>query len=67
MVLPGFLDRYLAKVAFEGQETQRPVSPDREDNLQFLSIPCTARAPFGDEAEIMPWSQTARSRAWHPS
>ena len=33
MVLPGFLDRYLAKVAFEGQETGRPVSPDREDNL----------------------------------
>ena len=33
MVLPGFLDRYLAKVAFEGQETELSVSPDREDNL----------------------------------
>jgi NAD(P)-dependent dehydrogenase (short-subunit alcohol dehydrogenase family) len=60
MVLPGFLDRYLAKVAFEGQETQRPVSPDREDNLQtpVHSLHRT-RGRFGDEA--------ARSRAWHPS
>ena len=52
MVLPGFLDRYLAKVAFEGQETQRPVSPDREDNLQtpVHSLHRT-RGRFGDEAE----------------
>jgi hypothetical protein len=33
MVLPAFLDRYLAKVAYEGQETGEPVSPDRADNL----------------------------------
>ena len=33
MVLPAFLDRYLAKVAFGGQETSRPVSADRKDNL----------------------------------
>jgi hypothetical protein len=52
MVLPGFLDRYLAKVAFEGQETERPVSPDREDNLQtpVHSLHRT-RGRFGDEAE----------------
>ena len=52
MVLPGFLDRYLAKVAFEGQETQRPVSPDREDNLQtpVHSLHRT-RGRFGEEAE----------------
>ena len=52
MVLPGFLDRYLAKVAFEGQETERPVSPDREDNLQtpVHSLHRT-RGRFGNEAE----------------
>ena len=34
MVLPAFLDRYLAKVAFGGQQTARPVSGDRKDNLE---------------------------------
>jgi NAD(P)-dependent dehydrogenase (short-subunit alcohol dehydrogenase family) len=33
MVLPAFLDRYLAKVAFGGQQTAQPVSADRKDNL----------------------------------
>jgi NAD(P)-dependent dehydrogenase (short-subunit alcohol dehydrogenase family) len=33
MALPGFLDRYLAKIAFKGQETAQPVSSDRKDNL----------------------------------
>ncbi len=33
MVLPSFLDRYLAKAAFRGQETSEPVSPGRADNL----------------------------------
>ena len=33
MLLPAFLDRYLAKVAYEGQETAEAVSPDRADNL----------------------------------
>jgi short-subunit dehydrogenase len=52
MVLPGFLDRYLAKVAFEGQETERSVSLDREDNLvtPVHSLHRT-RGRFGNEAE----------------
>jgi short-subunit dehydrogenase len=33
MVLPEFLDRYLAKHAYEAQETQAAVSPSRKDNL----------------------------------
>src|SRR3569833_277902 len=33
IVLPSFLDRYLAKVAFEAQETKAPVASDRRDNL----------------------------------
>lgn len=33
MVLPGYLDRYLAKNAFEAQETRVPVAASREDNL----------------------------------
>ncbi len=30
---PWFLDRYLARNAYEGQSTKTPVSPGREDNL----------------------------------
>ncbi|MGH7009572.1 MAG: SDR family oxidoreductase [Caulobacteraceae bacterium] len=33
LVLPSFLDRFLAKSAWEGQETPQPALPDRPDNL----------------------------------
>jgi hypothetical protein len=33
MLLPEFLDRYLAKNAYEAQETDAAVSPARQDNL----------------------------------
>ena len=33
MLLPGFLDRYLAKNAYDAQETDTAVSPMRKDNL----------------------------------
>jgi hypothetical protein len=33
MILPGFLDRYLARNAYEAQETNAAVSPMRQDNL----------------------------------
>jgi short-subunit dehydrogenase len=32
-VAPSFADRYLARHAFDGQQTSQPVSPDRPDNL----------------------------------
>jgi NAD(P)-dependent dehydrogenase (short-subunit alcohol dehydrogenase family) len=52
MALPAFLDRYLAHVAFNGQKTRQPVSPDRNDNLM---APVTSlhrtRGSFGKEAE----------------
>lgn len=51
MVLPAFLDRYLANVAFAGQETAQAVSPDRKDNLltPVHSLHRT-RGRFGNEA-----------------
>ena len=51
MVLPAFLDRYLAKIAFDGQETARPVSSERKDNLlkPVHSLHRT-RGRFGSEA-----------------
>lgn len=52
MVLPSFLDRYLAHVAFKGQETCQPVRPDRKDNLM---APVTSlhrtRGSFSSEAK----------------
>jgi hypothetical protein len=33
MIAPDVLDRYLARTAFSGQQTAKPVSPDRKDNL----------------------------------
>jgi len=33
MVMPTFLDRYLAKVCIGGQQTHDPIGPDRIDNL----------------------------------
>jgi short-subunit dehydrogenase len=33
MLAPRFLDRYLARVAVDGQQTRLPVSPSRKDNL----------------------------------
>jgi len=51
MVLPAFLDRYLAKVAFDAQETRRPVSSDRKDNLLApVHDLHRTRGSFGDQA-----------------
>jgi short-subunit dehydrogenase len=50
-LLPRFLDRYLARRAFEQQETIRPVSPGRDDNLQRpVSDLHRTRGGFGNEA-----------------
>jgi short-subunit dehydrogenase len=35
---PGLLDRYLARTCYESQQTNRPVDPDRKDNL-WHSVP----------------------------
>jgi NAD(P)-dependent dehydrogenase (short-subunit alcohol dehydrogenase family) len=42
-VLPGYLDRYLARFAYEGQQTDQPVPRDRPFNL-FAPVPGDAGA-----------------------
>ena len=42
-IAPGLLDRYLARTGFAGQQTDRPVDPERRDNL---------RQPVDDEADF---------------
>jgi NAD(P)-dependent dehydrogenase (short-subunit alcohol dehydrogenase family) len=52
MVLPAFLDRYLARVAYEGQETPVPVAVDRRDNLMVpVHSLHRTRGRFGNEAK----------------
>lgn len=34
MILPGFMDNFLARTAIRGQETDAPVGPARRDNLE---------------------------------
>jgi len=50
-VLPGLLDRYLARNAVRGQQTQSLVGPDRRDNLeQPITRLHRTRGSFSDEA-----------------
>jgi NAD(P)-dependent dehydrogenase (short-subunit alcohol dehydrogenase family) len=50
-IASAWLDDYLAKVGFEGQQSPEPVSPDRKDNL-FEPVPgdFAAHGRFDDEA-----------------
>ncbi len=46
-VLPEYLDHYLAKTGFDGQQTNEPESPDRQNNLwQPVLGDHGARGPF---------------------
>ncbi len=51
MILPAFLDRYLARNAYDAQETQVPVASDRRDNLMTpVHELHRTRGRFGREA-----------------
>ena len=55
-VLPGFLDRKLAHQAYDGQQTDQPVAPDRRDNL-YQPVPGDhgAHGRFDDRAVSWSW------------
>ncbi|MGY4466903.1 NADP-dependent 3-hydroxy acid dehydrogenase YdfG [Bradyrhizobium sp. LB9.1b] len=51
MILPGLLDRYLARTCINGQQTDRPIDGSRPDNLeQPLHGLHRTRGSFGSEA-----------------
>jgi len=52
---PGIADRYLARNAFDAQQTDEPVDPDRPDNL-FEPVP-------GDQAAHGPFDDQSRARS----
>jgi hypothetical protein len=50
-LVPGLLDRYLARVGYTAQQTDEPVRPDRRDNLfDPLGGDYGAAGPFTDRA-----------------
>ncbi|HLJ72347.1 MAG TPA: SDR family oxidoreductase [Roseiarcus sp.] len=49
-VLPGYLDRYLARTGIKGQQTSTPVAADRQDNLD-RAVPALHRTRGSFSAE----------------
>lgn len=53
-IAPSFADRYLAKHAYQGQQTSEPVSPDRPDNLfEPAQAEYSAHGIFDDRAKSL--------------
>jgi short-subunit dehydrogenase len=57
--LPAFLDWYLAKRAYSGQQTETPLPPGREDNL-FLPV----RGDFGAHGRFDDCSRAHSLQTW---
>jgi NAD(P)-dependent dehydrogenase (short-subunit alcohol dehydrogenase family) len=50
-IVPGLADRYLARKAFDAQQTEEPVDPDRPDNLfEPVAGDQGAHGPFDDRS-----------------
>jgi NAD(P)-dependent dehydrogenase (short-subunit alcohol dehydrogenase family) len=54
-VLPGYLDRKLAHDAFDGQQGEKPVAPDRRDNL-YEPVPGDHGAHGRFDSSALNWS-----------
>lgn len=55
-IIPGLLDRYLARTAYDGQDTNEPLPHDRQDNLY--------RPVAGDHGAHGRFGARARSSSW---
>jgi NAD(P)-dependent dehydrogenase (short-subunit alcohol dehydrogenase family) len=63
-IAPGLLDRYLARTNYEAQQTERPVVPDRRDNLfEPVAGDHGAHGIFDDEANPRSLQLTLRKHA----
>jgi hypothetical protein len=65
-VVPGLLDRYLARTNYQAQQTGEPADPNRPDNLwQPLPGDYGAHGPFDDRARTFsPQLWAERHRNW---
>ena len=65
-LVPGLLDRYLARRGFDSQQTDRPIESDRQDNLhEPITGDPGARGEFDDVAKTdsLLWRMTRRRGA----
>jgi NAD(P)-dependent dehydrogenase (short-subunit alcohol dehydrogenase family) len=64
-LLPGYLDRRLARQAYAGQHTDRPLPPERQDNL-YLPVPEDrgAHGRFDDRARNASLQWWLNERRW---
>src|SRR6266576_2017744 len=65
-IMPGMIDRYLARTNYEAQQTDEPVEPDRRDNLWSpVSGDHGAHGTFDDRAsDSSPQLWTNMNRRW---
>lgn len=65
-LMPGFLDRYLARNGYEAQQTTTPVPPERADNL-FTPVPGDYGAHGIFDSKAQAWSPqlwVTKNRNW---
>ena len=64
-ILPGFIDRKLAGSGYSGQHTDRPLPPDRQDNL-YQPVPGDhgAHGRFDDRAKPASWQWWLNTHRW---
>ncbi|RJF95670.1 SDR family oxidoreductase [Noviherbaspirillum saxi] len=64
-IFPGLLDRMLARLAYSGQQTDRPVSADRQDNL-YSAVPDDhgAHGRFDQDAKAYSWQFWLMTHRW---
>jgi NAD(P)-dependent dehydrogenase (short-subunit alcohol dehydrogenase family) len=60
-IAPGLLDRYLAKTNFNAQQTDRPISPHRQDNLY---APVDADRDFGAHGDFSDKARGSSTQWW---
>jgi NAD(P)-dependent dehydrogenase (short-subunit alcohol dehydrogenase family) len=64
-IAPAFADRYLARTAYDAQQTDQPLDPDRRDNL-FEPVPGdqAAHGPFDGESRSHSAQLWSRTHTW---
>jgi short-subunit dehydrogenase len=68
MLLPSFLDRFLARHGITAQEAPNPAASDRQDNLMHpISNLHRTRGRFGAEARADAAIMSGSTGRWHPS
>jgi short-subunit dehydrogenase len=61
-VAPGFADRYLARTGYDAQQTDRPIDPNRPDNLfEPVAGEQAAHGPFDDRSRDFSVQLTLRT------